>query len=122
MPMTVHTDNIGEMAIVECEGRIVRSDAAYKLRDAVIMQSDSRVVVLDLSEVTAVESGGLGMMVFLQRWAFDHDIQLKLFNPSLPVRVRLEQAGSMPEFDIASLHEMMALFAHYDTRHALAAA
>jgi anti-anti-sigma regulatory factor len=119
--LSVHTDNIGDMAVVECEGRIVRSDAAFRLRDAVIMQSDAQVIVLDFSEVTAIEGGGLGMLVFLQRWAFDRDIRFKLFNPSLPVRLRLEQAGSMPEFDIASLDEMMALFARYETSHQLAA-
>jgi anti-anti-sigma regulatory factor len=62
-------DNIGEVAIVECEGRIVHSDAAFKLREAVTLQGDARTVVLDLSQVNATEGGGLGMLVFLQRWA-----------------------------------------------------
>src|SRR5437867_10397316 len=88
---SIHTDKIGDMAVVECEGRIVRSDAAFKLRDAVTSQTDANVVVLDLSEVYAVEGGGLGMLVFLQRWAQDHDVQLKLFNPSRSVR---EKAGT----------------------------
>jgi len=34
------------------------------------------------------------MLVFLQRWAYDHDIRLKLFNPSRSVQERLEYAGS----------------------------
>jgi hypothetical protein len=33
--LSVHIDNIGEMAVIECEGRIVRSEAAFKLRAAV---------------------------------------------------------------------------------------
>ena len=56
----IHTDKIGDMAVVECEGRIVRSDAAFKLRDAVTSQADANIVVVDLSEVYAVEGGGLG--------------------------------------------------------------
>jgi anti-anti-sigma regulatory factor len=119
--LSVHIENIGEMAIIECEGRIVRSEAALELRKAVNLQSDARTIVLDLSEVSAIEGGGLGMLVFLQRWAHDHDIRLKLFNPRHSVRDRLEQASSMREFDIATLDEMMALLACADGRYARAA-
>ena len=110
--MAVHIENIGDMAVIECEGRIVRSEAALKLRDAVILQSDTRIIVLDLSEVSAIEGGGLGMLVFLQRWAQDRDIRLKLFNPRQSVRDRLKRVSSMREFDIATLDEMMALLAY----------
>src|SRR5580700_7201087 len=119
--LSIRTENIGEMAVIECEGRIVRSEAAFELRKAVNLQSDARIIVLDLSEVTAIEGGGPGMLVFLQRWAHDHDIRLKLFNPRQPVRARLEQANSMREFDIATLDEMMALLACADSRYARAA-
>jgi anti-anti-sigma regulatory factor len=119
--LSVHIENIGEMAVIECEGRIVRSEAAFELRKAVNLQSDARIIVLDLSEVTAIEGGGLGMLVFLHRWAHDHGIRLKLFNPRPFVRNRLEQASSMREFDIATLDEMMALLACADSRYAHAA-
>lgn len=105
----IHTENVGEMAVIECEGRIVRSEDAFNLREAVNLQSDARTIVLDLSQVSAIAGGGLGMLVFLQRWAYDHDIRFKLFNPRLSVRDRLEHASSMRKFDIASLDEMMAL-------------
>jgi anti-anti-sigma regulatory factor len=119
--LLTHVENIGEMAVIECEGRIVRSEDAFRLRDAVHMQSDSRIIVLDLSEVSSIEGGGLGMLVFLQRWACDHDVRLKLFNPRSSVRNRLEHASSMREFEIASLDEMMALMARNDTQYARAA-
>lgn len=119
--LSVHIENIGEMAIIECDGRIVRSEAALELRKAVNLQSDARTIVLDLSEVSAIEGGGLGMLVFLQRWALDHDIRLKLFNPRHSVRDRLEHASSMREFDIATLDEMMALLACADGGYARAA-
>ncbi|MFZ0136615.1 MAG: STAS domain-containing protein [Candidatus Sulfotelmatobacter sp.] len=119
--LSVHIENIGEMAVIECEGRIVRSEAAFELRKAVNLQSDARIIILDLSEVTAFEAGGLGMLVFLQRWTLDHDIRLKLFNPRTSVRQSLERASSMREFDIATLDEMMALLASADSRYAQAA-
>jgi anti-anti-sigma regulatory factor len=119
--MNVHIENIGEMAVLECEGRLVRSEAALELRKAVYLQSDARIVVLDLSEVTAIEGGGLGMLVFLQRWAQDHGVRFKLFNPRQSVRDRLEHASSMREFDIATIDEIMALLACANGRYAQAA-
>lgn len=119
--LSVHVENVGDMAVIECEGRIVQSEDALKLRNAVNLQADSRIVVLDLSEVSAVAGGGLGMLVFLQRWAQDHDIRLKLFNPRPSVRDRLEHASSMRDFDIASLDEMMALLAVADLEYLKAA-
>ena len=79
--LNVTVENIGELAVVECEGRIVQSEAAFKLRKAVTSQTDARIVVLELSEVHAIEGGGLGMLVFLRRWARDHNIRFLLFNP-----------------------------------------
>ena len=116
----VHIDNVGDMAVVECEGRFVRDDAAFKLRDAVTSQAAARVVVLDLTEVKTIGGGVMGMLVFLQRWAYDRDIRFKLFNPSRFVREKLEHASSMAAFEIAGLDEMMALLGQADRRYALA--
>ena len=100
--VSIHIDNVGDMAVVECEGRLVRSDAAFKLRDAVTSQAGASMVVLDLTEVNAMGGGGIGMLVFLQRWAQDHAIRFKLFNPSKSVLDRLEHASSMSAFEIAT--------------------
>ena len=35
---SVHVDKVGEMAIIECAGRFVRTETALKLRDAVTSQ------------------------------------------------------------------------------------
>jgi len=116
----LHMDRMGEMAVVECQGRIVRSAAAFRLRDAVTSQGDARSIVLDLSEVYALGGAGLEILVFLRHWASEHDIRLKLFNPSRFVLHRIEQAGSTCEFEIANLHELMAFLASSETFHALA--
>jgi len=39
--LKLNINNIGDLAIVECEGRIVLSEAAFKLRDAVTVQMDA---------------------------------------------------------------------------------
>ena len=119
--LDLHIEKIGELAIVECEGRVVRSEAAVKLRDAVTSLRNARIIVLDLSEVRAIEDGGLGMLLFLRRWAYGHDIQFKLFNPTGSVRARLELVNSIAELDIATLHEMMELLANAGRLYPLAA-
>ncbi len=119
--MNLSVENIGDLAVVQSEGRIVQSEAAFKLRKAVTLQGDARVVVLDLSQVHAVEGGGLGMLLFLQRWAHDHNIRFKRFNPSKSVRARLDQASSLFEFDIPTLDEMMSLLGLAEIGYALVA-
>jgi len=106
--LDVHTENIGELAIVECEAGVLQNDATVTLWEAVTSQRNARIILLDLSEVRAVEGAALGMLVFLQRWAHDHDIRFKLFNPTKSVHDRLEGSNSMPELDIATLGELVS--------------
>jgi len=107
--LSLHIENVDEVAIIECHGRIVRSEAAFKLREAVVSQKNARVIWLDLSEVSAIEGGGLGMLIFLQRWAEEQDVQLKLFNPSKPVKHRLEIATTVPCFEVVASEDVRAL-------------
>jgi len=109
----IHVESVGDIAVVQCEGRLVQSDAAYQLRDAILSQRNSRVVVVDLSEVRAIEGGGLGMLAYLQRWAHDHNIKLKLFNPSGMVQDRLDHTW-MPSLDFATTDEVIALLDRAD--------
>jgi hypothetical protein len=70
--------------------------------------------------VPAIEGDGLGMLVFLQRWARDHDIRFLLFNPCKSVRSGLKRARSLAKFYIPTLDEMMALLMYASSRYALA--
>jgi anti-anti-sigma regulatory factor len=118
--LSIHVENIGDLAVVECKGRIIHSDAVFKLRDVVRDQTAS-VIVLDLSEVKAIGGGGLGMLVFLERWAHEHEIQFKLFSPSRSVVDGLVGNRSILNFEVATLHEMMGILADADSRYSLAA-
>lgn len=119
--LNVTVDKIGELVVVECEGRIVQSDSVCKLREAVTSLTDARIVVLALSEVSALGGGGLGMLVFLQRWARGKNIRFLLFSPSQSVQSALKRARSIAEFYIPSFEEMMALLVYANSRYAVAA-
>ena len=121
--LTIRLERLGDLALIECEGRIVHSDSVFKLRDAVRAQYSARVVALDLSAVEAIGGGGLGMLAFLQRWADDNAIQLKLFSPSEPVMRLLQnrQANSDFQFHIASFQEMIGILSAAQSHYAIAA-
>jgi hypothetical protein len=59
------------------------------------------------------------MLVFLRRWAQDHNIRFLLFDPYKSVRDGLKRARSISEFYIPTMAEMMALLAYASNRHAI---
>jgi anti-anti-sigma regulatory factor len=119
--LAICVENFTDLAVVECRGRIIHSDAVFKLRDTVQSQDDARVIAVDLSEVKAIGGGGLGMLVFLEHWARENGIQLKLFSPSEQVMEALGPYRSIANFEIANIQEMIGLLARYDYPQRLAA-
>jgi anti-anti-sigma regulatory factor len=107
--MKLNVERIGDVAIVRCDGRIVRGDAALRLRDVVTAQHDARIVLLDLSSVEALEGGGLGMLVFLDVWTRTRGIQLKIFDPPDFVRQSLDRTRYAAELEIASMGEVLSM-------------
>jgi|HubBroStandDraft_6_1064221.scaffolds.fasta_scaffold145744_1 anti-anti-sigma regulatory factor len=106
---SVHVEKIGDVAVILCEGRMVGSDAAFKLRDEVRRQRDCDVVLLDLSELDFMGGDVIGMLVFLQAWTRGLGIQFKLFDPSPEVRRSLQRLRSTAEFEIAKMDDVLSL-------------
>jgi anti-anti-sigma regulatory factor len=119
--VAIRAENLGDLAVVECKGRIVQSDSVFKLRDMVQAQANAHTIALDLSDVKVIGGGGLGMLAFLERWARQREIHLKLFCPSPAVLQGLAQNHSLPNFEVASFHEMMEILARSDSHYSLAA-
>ena len=78
--LTVTVENFGEGVVLRCLGRIVRGGETSILCSAV--QQESRNVVLDLTEVDAIDAAGIGALVALQAAR----VYLKLLNPTQQVR------------------------------------
>ena len=121
--LTIDVENLGELTVVECKGRIVCEGAVFRLRDIVQAQAAARIIALDLSEVEAIGGGGVGMLAVLDGWARERNIQFKLFSPSTAVVEGLVNNRAILDFEIASFHEMIRIFMKQedDGRHALAA-
>jgi anti-anti-sigma factor len=104
--LTIQAEKTGDVAVVRCGDRVVRGETVNRLRNAVLLQKEARMIVLDLSEVKAIDAGGLSTLVSLHHWSVSRGIQLKLVNPSsfvhsLLTLTRLDRVFEMPAFDDA---------------------
>ena len=115
--LTIDTEKMGDVAVVRCNGRIVRGEGIRTLRNAVVSETDTRIVVLDLSEVESLDAGGLTALLSLHHWTRSHAIQLKLVNPSNFVREVLERTRLDRVFNISSLHDALQVLGTRDCRH-----
>jgi anti-anti-sigma factor len=107
MSLSIRTEQTGDVAVLQCAGRIVRGEPLHFLRESVTSLKQPRLVVLDLSDVEMLDGGGLGMLVFLHRWTRENDIQLKLVNPSNFVREMLGRTHLTCVFNISSMEDVV---------------
>lgn len=71
-----------QTAVIHCSGRIDIGDCLTRLRETLITQMGAREILLDLSQVTAIDAAGLGLLVFMHGRAAERGSALKLFAPS----------------------------------------
>jgi anti-anti-sigma factor len=115
--LTIDVEKTGEVAVVRCVGRIVRGAEVRTLRNAVLAEKNVRIVVIDLSEVEALDAGGVAALVSLQEWAWTRNIQLKLVNPSHFVCEVLTRTGLNRVFEISKFEHALFVLAAPDCRH-----
>ena len=115
MSLQIEKEQTGDVAVLQCAGRMVRTEELSLLRDAVTGLSQARVIVLDLSEVAVIGARGLGILVFLHNWACANGIQLTLVNPSKVVREMLELTGLTSVLHISSVDDVIQIFCDSDS-------
>jgi anti-anti-sigma factor len=93
--LTINVESISEVVVVRCSGRIVCGQETSLLCS--VMQQESRNVVLDLTEVDAIDAAGVGALLSLQAAG----VYLKLLDPSRPVREMLKVTRLNSIFEIS---------------------
>jgi len=83
--LKVHTRNLGNVAVVSLQGRIVNGETA-SLREAVASQLSASAVILDLARVSMIDASGLGLMLQLRKQTEAIGVGFKLMNVSKFVR------------------------------------
>src|SRR5688572_20657715 len=87
MPLEIKEDKFGDVLILDLEGRITIGDASQKLHQTIrdMVERGERKIILNLSEVTAIDSSGLGELVGGYATLQKNGGELKLLN--LPPKV-----------------------------------
>jgi anti-anti-sigma factor len=109
MSLHINSEQIGDVAVLQCVGRIVRGEALHLIKNAVTSLTQMRVIVLDLSGVEMLDAGGLGTLVFLHRWTRDNGIQLKLVNPSTFAQEMLQRTGLTCVLRVSSVDDAVEI-------------
>lgn len=116
--LMIDVEKNGGVAVVHCSGRLVRGVEVCTLRNAVVSEKTTRVVVLDLSQVEFMDAGGLNSLVSLYHWTRNHGVQLKLVNPSGFVHEMLTRTRLNRVLDISSLRDALEILSGSDcSRH-----
>ncbi|HYL12095.1 MAG TPA: STAS domain-containing protein [Terriglobales bacterium] len=111
MNLKIDTKTTEAITVVSCAGRIVFGDEASALRaELKKILNTSKKIVLDLSEVSYIDSGGLGTLVGVYSSARSTGADIKL--AGLGQRVR----------DVLQITKLVTVFEVYDNEQKARAA
>ena len=101
MHLKLSTRTLDGILIVDCGGRIVFGEESALLRDTVKkLLAEKNQVVLNLSGVTHIDSGGLGTLVALYTTAHNSGGAVKLANLTQRVGDLLQVTKLVTIFDV----------------------
>jgi anti-anti-sigma factor len=106
--LAITSHGVGNLAIFRCAGRLTIEHAGT-LRTTVLKCARSRIVVLDLAHVTAIDAAGLGVLVSLGSWAKGAGALLKLLNLTPRIEGLFELCKLSSAFEICSLSDVREL-------------
>jgi len=109
MELQYEIERLQDVAIVRCEGRMVRGEALDVFRRRIEQLDRLRVLVLDLSDIQQIDAGGLGTLLLVRRWTMQNSARLKLVNPPMFFRRILEATKLNSVFEISSLKEALQI-------------
>ncbi len=106
MGLSLQVRKADDVTIVDCSGRIVFGEEAAELRETVkgLLKSNPRIV-LDLKNVSYIDSGGLGTLVGLYTSARNAGGELKLSNLTHRVHDQLQITKLITVFDCHDTEE-----------------
>jgi anti-anti-sigma factor len=100
---------LADTTVIRCQGRIVVGEAYAVLRNAVLSQIHTRMLVLDLAQVDRIDAGGLGVLLGLREWAHSNAIRLRLMNVMSQIEQVLELTKLDRVFEFCSVRDMFYL-------------
>lgn len=106
MQLKLTTRNKDGIVIVDCAGRIVFGEESALLRDTVKqILTETKKVVLNLSQISYIDSGGLGTLVALYTTARNTGGSVKLANLTPRVGDLLQVTKLLTVFEVYDSEE-----------------
>ncbi len=107
--LKITVQKLGDIRVLRCHGRIVAGDAGSILRNAVLSQRHTGMLVIDLARVERIDAGGLGVLLGLRESARSRAITDKLMNATKRVEEILELTHLQSVFEFCSVRELFCL-------------
>ncbi len=107
--LKITVQKLGDIRVLRCHGRIVAGDAGSILRNAVLSQGRTGMLVIDLARVERIDAGGLGVLLGLRELARSRAIMFKLMNATERVEEILELTHLRRVFEFCSVGELFCL-------------
>lgn len=103
--MNINVRQSGEVTILDLRGKITIGSGDVALRNAVhqVMDSGAKKVLINMADVTTIDSSGIGELVSAYTTATNRGAKLKLIN--LPSKVT----------DILTITQLITVFDVYDS-------
>lgn len=102
--LTIDIQHAGNTAVVHCAGRLVAGVGDTLFTRVRQLMPDTKRIVLDLTNLTRVDSMGLGTLVRLYVSARSAGCELELINLGKQVRTLLGTTGLMSVFVVIGEH------------------
>ena len=102
MSVKLSTRQVGDVTVVDATGRITLGEGASTLRDTMrdLAAKGSKKLLLNLSEVSYIDSSGIGEMVSSYTTITNHGGQLKLLGLSKRVKDLLQITKLYTVFEV----------------------
>jgi anti-sigma B factor antagonist len=107
--LKITVQKLGDTSVVRCHGRIVAGDDGSILRNAVLSQRHTAMLVIDLAQVERIDAGGLGVLLGLRESTHSRAIMFKLMNATKRIEEILELTHLQRVFEFCSVRELFCL-------------
>lgn len=103
MPLTMDTREAGDVTVVDLHGRIALGEESAALRDkmAYLLTEAKKKILLNMSDVSYIDSSGLGALVSTYTSAKKQGVEIKLAALSDKVSDLMEITRLYTVFDVA---------------------
>jgi anti-sigma B factor antagonist len=101
--MKIQMRTVGDARILDCSGQITLGEGTMGIRNTVrdVMQTGVKKIILNLADVTYIDSSGVGELVSTFTTVVNNGGQLKLLNLTKKIQQMLTITKLLTVFDVS---------------------